>query len=92
MDEENKHQCFMCEYFSCFYTKEVKRFKRAECGWCFIKAEIIDKFGSCGNYKSKPRKKPKKRVLMNYLSDLLTQISEIKVIVAEEMSSESEEL
>lgn len=92
MDEENKHRCYNCINFDCFYTKEVKRFKRAECGWCFFKAEIINKFGTCGNYKSKPRKRPVKRALMYYLSDLLTQISEIRVIIAAEINGESEDL
>ena len=84
MKEERK-QCYKCNNFERYYTRGVKKYTPTRCGWCCKKVENVDLHDSCEAFQEKRVKIGYKQMRRNSLSNLLTEISEIrKVIEAEE--------
>ena len=84
---ENKcGKCFRCRYFERYYTKGVKKFVMTDLGACYQRGrEAVNKHDGCESYEPRQYKVRSNRLLRCVLSDILTQISEVrKMIEAEE--------
>ena len=85
-------RCLKCDSYKSYYVKGVKQFHRIEYGFCMSRAEIVNKDDCCERHKPVKKSDVTKSSLMHYLGDLLTQISQIRVILEEETADEKGEL
>lgn len=92
--EEKQGKCFRCCFFDRYYTREEKHFQRTACGWCGYKEECVSSSETCKAFKKKRGHKRPKRVILLYLHDLLTEISEVRKLIEDDKfdDEESEEL
>ncbi len=74
----NPNRCSRCRFFDRYYTKETKKFRRTECGWCRKKRELVSTHGECEKFLARTRRCMPQRALYLQLNDLLTEISEIR--------------
>lgn len=84
------NQCFRCVFFSRYYTKGVRNFNRTKLGWCTVKRDTVKSDGNCDRYDSKPYMGKPSKSIWRALSDLLTQISEIRAIIEEDKNESGE--
>ncbi len=84
------NQCFRCMYFSRYYTKGVRKFNRTKLGWCTVKQDSVKFDGNCDKFFSKPYIGKPSKSIWRALSDLLTQISEIRAIIEEDKNESVE--
>lgn len=84
------NRCLNRDYFMCYYVKSVKLFKKTEFGYCIKDIGTVKKDGCCAAYAPKKCRRTPKRSLLYYLSDLLTEISQIRVILEEEAEQSDE--
>lgn len=93
MKEENKI-CARCREMDRYYTREEKRFRETDFGWCPKRGGIVKKHESCGQFAPRPYRRVRARLLQYCLNELLTEISLIRnVLEAEEREkTEHEEL
>ncbi len=81
---ENK-QCYMCGRFSRYYTKGVKSFEQTKCGLCLESKSSVNIHESCQNFVLKARTDSRRgKLIKYYLSDLLTQLTEIRKLIEAE--------
>lgn len=88
--EEKKGKCFSCCFFDRYYTKEEKHFQRTTCGWCGYKEECVFSSETCEAFKKKREYKRPKRVILLYLHELLTEISEVRNLIEDEKLDDEE--
>ncbi len=87
---ERRGKCVNCRYMDNYYTKGVKSFERTKYGWCCKKACIVNNGGGCEEYVYKAsRKKVQEIFLKCYISDLLTEITELRKLLETEANEES---
>ena len=79
--EQDTKKCFRCSHLDRFYTKELKKFRRTEYGWCYIKQEIVNVQGGCEQCRFKRSRRFSQRVLCATLNELLTEINEVRNII-----------
>lgn len=87
---ENKGKCYWCKYFTRYYTKGNKQFNRLKIGWCSNKQEQISSQEGCEHYRYHAPAKPSHRSAFRTLNDLLTELSEIRMVI-EDNNREIEE-
>ena len=81
--------CYRCRYFDRYYIKGVKSFNPTPCGWCCHAAAEVRADGGCEKYAAKKKTKLHEATIRRCLSDILTELSELKKAVE---SDEREEL
>ncbi len=88
MENQSKH-CYNCKFLERYYTRGVKRYHKSEFGWCCKKLDHIPTQNCCElfEWRSYPRKKNLSS-LHYTLSDLLTEISEVRHIIEDKVSEE----
>lgn len=79
-----KGQCFQCRYCDRYYVKEIKSFKKINLGWCCQNRYTVDIHAHCDKFLQKKKNIVNTKLLKHYLSDLLTEISEIRKIIEDE--------
>lgn len=89
--QEKFKRCSVCTYFDRYYIRQVKRFDKTEFGWCFKIGEITECKHCCDKFAHRQPKKIDEGLLKFYLSDLLTEISQLRTTVEAELN-ENEEL
>lgn len=89
MENESK-KCFNCKHLERYYTKEIKQFCKTKFGWCSEKRNVVDTNGGCEQFGRKPVRRGRHRLLQCSLSDLLTEISEIRKVLEAEKSEREE--
>lgn len=82
MGSENKN-CRDCKYFSRYYTKEEKRFERTKCGWCCKAGKTVNSGEGCEKFERRGKRK-EEWLLRQYLSDILTELTELRKIIEAE--------
>lgn len=86
---ENKENiCSKCRHFDRFYIKGVKRYNAIEYGWCCKKVGITETRDTCDNYARKVKSHNSESSIRYVLSDMLTDISEIRCILLDEDENE----
>ena len=86
--ENDKNECFRCQNFDRYFTKGVKRFNEAKCGWCCKKTDVVNIHDSCSLFVLKTHSRKRVRLLCYYLNDILTEISEIRYMIEGEQNNE----
>ncbi len=81
--------CYRCRYFDRYYTKGAKSFNKTPYGWCCQAAAEVRADGGCEKYAAKKKTKLHEATIRRCLSDILTELSELKKVVE---SDEREEL
>lgn len=77
-------ECFQCKYFRGYYSKSYCGFNREKFGHCGKHDKICDKHESCECFKQKINdQKIKRGVVINALSNAITEINTIKIILEE---------
>lgn len=89
MDDKSK-KCYACRYFDRYYVKEVKRFKKIKFGWCCNCGKAVSSCDGCDKFVFRKPKKIDEGMLKFYLSDLLTEISELRQAVEAEINGNEE--
>lgn len=88
---EKKSRCCNCTYFERYYTKEVKHYQSMKCGYCRKKRENVSSVDGCADFVSKPKPRRSLRLLKLYLSDILTEISEVRQLLENENGEADDE-
>lgn len=81
---ENNGKCYMCKKFIRYYTRGRIQFNRTKYGWCSEKRCSVNSMESCCKFKYRVRTKKSREALQLYLSNLLTEIGAIKMLLEEE--------
>lgn len=77
-------ECFQCEHFKGYYSKSYCGFYREKFGLCGKYDKICDKHESCESFKQKINdQKIKRGVVINALSNAISDINTIKTILEE---------
>ncbi len=84
------NQCYRCRNFSRYYTKGVKKFNRTKSGWCSVKRDTVKTEGYCDRYDSKQYTFKPSKTILRTLSDLLTQLPEMRAIIEEDKNGSEE--
>ena len=89
-NEVKNHTCAFCNRFDRYYTKGVKKFNKATCGWCCNQGVIVRYTDTCAqfawrHYSSRPR-----YLTRRYLSDLLDEIAAIRQVIEETDNEKTE--
>lgn len=85
MLDSNK-QCFRCKKFDRYYVRGVRQFNRTDFGRCCEKQDSVNMHDCCDQFVAKTVRKMPKKMLSYCLSDLLTDISEIRKVIEDEYS------
>ena len=85
MDNKNK-QCFRCEYYNYYFIKGKKRFNKIKLGRCGKKCDTVNMHDSCGGFVLRRKRQTHKLFLEIYLEHLLTEISELRLLMEEEIN------
>lgn len=88
MVERNK--CFQCRSFYRYYTKGVKQFNKTKLGWCVEKQDTVKSSGGCDKFVIRTRVCKVSKLVWHTLNDLLTQISELRMIIEEDKNGSDE--
>ena len=80
-DRNNNSICYSCKNFERYYTKGVKKFNPEPYGWCCVKLENIHAQENCEQFVLKGRTRKSRTFIRIYLSDILTEISELRKLV-----------
>lgn len=86
MDEENKHKCFRCKYFDCYYIKGAKRFNKIKFGKCGKNGKTVGIHEACESFKGMPKPKPDRKTINYNLYELLREVSTIRNLIEEQIS------
>ena len=89
MDGESK-QCYMCRNFERYYTKGVKQYSRTKFGYCREKRDNVGIHECCDKYGYRQHAKRTDGSALKYLSDLLTEISELRNVIEDERNGKDE--
>lgn len=76
--ENTGNKCYMCRSFVRYYTRGRIQFNQTKYGWCRAKLCDVKGAESCCQFKHKVRTKRSREILRLYLSNLLTEISQLK--------------
>ena len=82
MEQENI--CARCRYFDRYFIKETKHFKKTELGRCAKKDGQVSAHGGCEQFLRGTCQKKSRLLLRCALSELLTEISEIRKMMETE--------
>ena len=82
--EGDGSKCYNCKYFDGYYTKGTVRYDKTKLGWCFKNHCIVKTQETCEHYVYRPRTRKSSRALKMHLSDILTELSEIRKVLEEE--------
>lgn len=77
----NTNKCKRCKYFYVFYTRGIKRYSATEYGWCRKNVRIAEQNEKCEQYLYKGKQQTSKRFTRLILSDMLTDLSEIRSVL-----------
>ena len=83
--------CYRCQYFSRYFTKDMKQFNSTDCGWCRKKVDIVSAYTRCEKYTTKPNRKKSYSALKVCLNDLLTELSVIRQFIEAENAETAEQ-
>ncbi len=85
---QGNKQCFGCRYLDRYYIRGVKKFTKTKFGWCCATAEVVDIHNGCDRFaQSRPLKRSKYGV-QYCLNDLLTQITELRKLLEDDIDEE----
>ena len=82
--EKNIGQCSECRFCDRSFVKRDKRISKINFGWCSQRRSTVEIQENCQKFERNVKKVKSKRLLRCYLSDILTEISEIRMIIKEE--------
>ena len=82
--EKNIGQCSECRFCDRYFVKGIKEFKKINFGWCSQRRSTVEIHENCQKFERNVKKVKSKKLLRCYLSDILTEISEIRMIIKEE--------
>ena len=89
--EESFKKCYMCKRFDRFYTKGSKQYNRTKYGWCSEQTGIIDSNGEgCERFAKRPKQDRRDCMVTYYLSDILSEITEIRKVLEDEEQGDEE--
>ncbi|MDE6028864.1 MAG: hypothetical protein K2F90_00910 [Clostridiales bacterium] len=80
--------CGKCKYFDRYYTKGIKRYDRTEFGWCSSRRNSVNANECCEHYQAVNNVRGVSRRVKVCLSDLLTELSAIRMIIEDEANDE----
>lgn len=86
----NKNKCFQCRSFYRYYTKGVKQFNKTKLGLCVEKQDTVNSNGGCDKFVIRTRVCQVSKLVWHTLNDLLTQISELRMIIEEDKNGSDE--
>lgn len=85
---DKRGECYRCRYFDRYYTKETRHFQPTKCGFCCKVQTVVSSHGDCEHYEAKLYRYKKDVLLKGCLSDLLTEISELRSMLEAEHHEE----
>ena len=88
--EKKKKKCFRCRFLDRYYVKGEKRYKRTEFGWCCIKRAEVRVREGCERFAFRLPSANSNRRLRCYLSDILTELHELRCFLEEAGDAEEE--
>lgn len=83
MKEENQ-VCARCGWLDRYFTVEEKRLREAKYGWCRNNRGIVQTCSTCSGFVPKKTRPRRTRMLECSLSNLLKELSEIRMIMEQE--------
>lgn len=87
MENRSKH-CYSCKFLERYYIRGIKRYHKSEFGWCCKKRDHIPSHGCCELFEWRAYPRKNMSALHYTLSDLLTEISEVRHIIEDKVSEE----
>lgn len=81
-------QCYRCGYLDRFYVKDLKQYNKVKYGWCVNKRNVVGIHDCCDNYKGQYKTKKSNFYLLSALSDILTDLSEIRNILQDDRDND----
>lgn len=88
---ENK-MCYNCKNLWRYYTKGIKQYNKTKYGWCNKKNSVVSIKDSCDSFILKRRIQLNENSLVLYhLNEVLTDLSAMRTIIADEIEDENNE-
>ncbi len=84
--ENGSNQCFRCKYLDRYYTKGIKSFNKAKCGWCSKKVADVKIHETCDKFAPETKSYRSKSLIKLQLNNILTELSEIRKIAECELN------
>lgn len=82
---ENKgKQCYCCKYLDRFYTRGIKRFNKANCGWCSKQKSVMYIHDDCDCFTHASVRRKNRYLIRHALNELLTELSDIRTVLEAE--------
>ena len=88
---EEKNRCYRCKHMDRYYVKETTCYRKTRFGRCRKHGENVGIHDGCGEYCPADYRRKSTRLLRFYLSDLLTEISEVRKVIEAEREGETDE-
>ena len=79
--ENGSNQCFRCKYLDRYYTKGVKSFDKAKCGWCSKKIAVVNIHESCDEFVPDTKSYRSNRLIKINLNNFLTELSQLRKLL-----------
>ena len=89
--EEDTKKCFRCRFLDRYYIKGEKRYMRTAFGWCCKKRAEVGIREGCERFAFRLPQANGNRRLYCYLSDILTELHELRCYFEEEAAGDEEE-
>lgn len=91
-EEKSKcgHRCYNCGFYTPYYTKGNIKFNKTEEGWCRVKRVRVNRHDTCDRFIGAHYriKHFSKTATAKALSEILSQLSEIRQIIEEAQADE----
>ncbi|MDE6059707.1 MAG: hypothetical protein K2G44_06700 [Clostridia bacterium] len=89
MENEKKKECYACGNYKPYYTKGFCYFDKEKFGFCTKCKKIVNKHENCEYWRNIYHLKGlRKAICYKKLDEILSNLSEIKQILAEEAEEE----
>lgn len=90
--ERKDKACWNCLRYKAYYTKGLCHFDKEKFGFCTKHERMVDKQEGCPFWSlNNPRRETRKKVAMRKLSEILTQLVEIRQILFESKEENEKE-
>ncbi len=84
---ESNMECYICRHFDRLYIKGNKRYNATKYGYCRVHGKTVQIHEICEKFAKKLYSKKSNKAIRNYLNDLLTEISEVRKVLEEDVAA-----
>lgn len=90
-NERKGRECYTCNYYRAYYTKEITRFEKRMHGFCNKWQKEVGNREGCASWCKIYRRRTRRVVSVNKINEMITDIAMIRQILCEDQEALAQE-